>query len=319
MQFRFAISVITLIGVLVFSTAYTHAQTNPDLTITTIPTNPAPLSTAQLSVSSYTLDVNQATITWSYNGKVVASGTGKKTITVTTPNSGVIGTISVIAEAPGIDTASAVTTLNPASVDLLWEATDSYTPPFYKGKAKPATGAIIRVTAIPAYVAGKQLSYEWTHNGSAQQQNSGFGKNSITFKNNYLDDRETVSVDTKGGLFGGTGNTTLSIGDPSLVGYIKDNGFIDYANGGTSALTAKQSAITLRLEPFFFSINTVKDLQYTITDSDNTTVPTDNNTPNEVSFSKPDNNNQARFSFTINTVKYSLQQLRRLFTVNFSV
>lgn len=308
---------LALLCILVVST--TFAQSTPDLSIESIPSNPAPFSSVQLSVSSYAIDVNQATITWKYNNKIISSGIGKRTVTITAPNSGVVATVEAMAEAPGIDPITETITINPASVDVLWEALDSYTPPFYKGKAKPSTGALIKVVAIPAYNAPKQLSFEWTHNDSAAQDASGIGKSSVVFKNNYLTTIESVGVVVKGGLFGGTGTTDVAIGEPSLVGYFNNGGFIDYANGSTSKLTTNEKGATLHIEPYFFSSqkNITNDIVIGVTASDGVAIEMQGPKKNEFAFSAPENGSDVTFSVAIRTVQYSLQQLKRAFTVSF--
>jgi len=39
--------------------------------------------------------------------------------------------------------------IEPAQLDILWESTDSYVPPFYEGKALPSIESTIKVVALP--------------------------------------------------------------------------------------------------------------------------------------------------------------------------
>ena len=291
----------------------------PSVSLEMSPTNPAPLTNVDISVSSYAIDVNQANITWSYNDKVVATGMGRKTVTITAPNSGLTATIRVTVESPGNDPITESISINPASVDVLWEAIDSYTPPFYKGKAKAATSASIKAVAIPAYNAPKQLSYQWTHNDSAEDAVSGFNKSSILFQNSYTDKTESVGVTVSGGLFNGSGNTSLAIGDPSLVGYESVAGFIDYNNGGTSSFITYNPGTTLHVEPFFFSIKNsiAKDLSIAFTDQQGNPVSADT-TPNELTLAKPSSGPDANLTIAITTKTYTLQSVKRDFSVTFS-
>lgn len=284
------------------------------------PENPVPLSKIQLTAVSYDIDLDQAKITWAYNGKIIPDGTGigVKTITMIAPNSGVSGNVTVTVEAIGMDPATAQATLNPASVDILWQAVNSYTPPFYKGKAKPSTGAVIRATAIPAYSAPKQVSYNWKQNDDARQSASGVNKNSLTITNKFTDNAEVFTVDARGGAFDGSGKATAVIGEPSLVGYENNAGFIDYANGSVNSISTSNSGMVLRLEPFFFSIQDIaRDLIISVTAPDDSDVPVDSVVPNEIRFSKPENSDTTKFTIKILSKNFSNQGLKRIFSATF--
>ena len=91
------------------------------------------LQNVQIRLNSNGFDLTQASIVWVYNGATVASGIGKTMITVVAPANGRVGTISATANGSDFSATTATLILRPASVDVLWEGADSYTPPFYKG------------------------------------------------------------------------------------------------------------------------------------------------------------------------------------------
>lgn len=138
-----------------------HAQV-VDVSIEMVPTDPKPGETVTLTAKSYGSDINQSVVSWSYNGKVIASGTGRTSVSVVTPASGAVGTVTVTVNSPGLQQGGATLTLRPGSLDLLWEAVDAYTPPFYKGKALLPVGGAVKLTAIPAPSAPRNLSYNWS-------------------------------------------------------------------------------------------------------------------------------------------------------------
>jgi hypothetical protein len=76
------VAIIIGIGVLVFTgLLIVHAQAAPiDLSISTYPLNPDPGQQVTVTVQSYSADITQATISWSYNGKVIAANTGQTQI-----------------------------------------------------------------------------------------------------------------------------------------------------------------------------------------------------------------------------------------------
>ncbi len=295
------------------------AQTiTPDLTIDSIPLNPGPLSTVQLEARSYALNLDQATITWRYNDKIIDNGIGRKRATVTTPASGQIATITVTVAALGSPATTATITFRPASVDILWEAADSYTPPFFKGKALPSDNSLIRVAAIPAFNAPKNASFNWVRNNAALPSASGYNKSTILIKHNELNQQEQISVTASGGTFSGNGSVTITPRQPSLIGYSKIEGFVDYANGSTNILSTTRPGMVVWFEPFYFSapngINA--DLTISATENDSPIPSTDNK--NEFRFSRPEGGGQAKIRLAISTMLYSLQYLERTFTLNFN-
>ena len=91
-------------------------------------------------------------------------------------------------------------TIRPAEMALLWEATDSYVPPFYKGKALPTADTFIKVVAMPeiktanGIVKHSNLVYSWEKDFTNVQSSSGYGKQSFVYKNDYLDNSNNVGV-----------------------------------------------------------------------------------------------------------------------------
>lgn len=306
-----------LLAIFLLVPLFVHAQNiTPDLTINSIPANPAPGEAVRLSVQSYSLALDQSIVSWSYNGVLVATGVGRTSITVAAPQGGATGTITATASLVGYDPVIASLLLRPASVDILWEAVDSYTPPFFKGKALPITNSIIRVTAIPAHTSPKTVSYTWKHNTTNLTNASGVGKSSIIFKNNELDTEDVITSTLTSTGYSAENTITITPRTPTLVGYERNNGFIDYSNGSLTGLSTTQGGIVLHLEPFYFSVpTTIKSgLKFTI-DSADSPVPSD--IPNEVRLSRPENGGDSVLNITISPVVYALQNLKRVFTVSF--
>ena len=88
---------------------------------------------------------------------------------------------------------------SPATVDILWEAIDSYTPPFYKGKALPLQQSRIKAVAIPETLTidandAPDLVYYWKNNNQSLQSVSGFGRNSYIFSADPLNLEQKIEV-----------------------------------------------------------------------------------------------------------------------------
>jgi len=294
-----------------------HAQSSNEITLTTIPLDPQPLQSVTITAESYGADLNQTSITWRYNEKVIDAGVGRTSITLTAPSSGSVGTVTMSAAINGEAITSTIL-LRPASMDLLWESTDSYTPPFYKGKALAAVNSTIKVSAIPSSSAPKQLVYNWSRNNTVLGSLSGFGKSSLVFKNSELQPSEQVRVEAMTGAFNGSSNLTITPSNPSVIAYQKSEGFIDYTHGSSSEITTNQPGLIVRLEPYFFSVpaSIAQNLLFSITE--NGSEISSDTIPNELYLSAPETKGRSLFMIAINTVAYTLQNLTRNFSITFN-
>lgn len=289
-----------------------------DISIGVTPSNPEPLQSVVLEVKSYSVDLNQANIAWRYNGKVISSGIGRVRITVNAPSANAAGLITATVSASGFATSTTAIDLRTAKVDLLWEAADSYTPPFYKGKAMFVNNGLVRVTAIQSRSAPKNLTYEWSRNDSVDLNISGYNKNSIVFRNETLKQQERISVIAESGLFSGSNSLTITPTKPQIVLYQKQEGFIDYNNGHLSAISTGAPGITLRFEPYFFSIpqSMERNLEFEIKNNEN--ILYGEQRQNEISLSRPENGGQSSLEVTVGTIVYSLQNAVREFIILFN-
>ncbi len=255
------ILMVSLIGTPAISLAQLGVE--PSLGIKITPETPGPNENVTIVLTSYSTDLNRALISWTVDGQLSLSGYGKNSFSLNSPNTGSQKTVTInIVTQNGIKM-ERVVILAPQDVDLLWEAIDSYTPPFYKGKALPSREALIEITAVPALrnSAGSKLSdtdlvYTWTHNYTAMPNYSGYGKNSYVYKNAYLDNPDTISlvVSSRDGGQNAKKDLRLSLGSPKIVFYPKDpttSVVSDYAIDEKYRL--QKDSVTVVAIPYFFS------------------------------------------------------------------
>jgi hypothetical protein len=300
---------------------YTHAQEITDLaevSVTAIPTNPNPGQTVSLNAQSFSIDLSQANLTWTYGGKTVSSGRGNTQITVTAPASGSTAIATVTVSGFGLGTASASVMLNPGSVDMLWEATDSYTPAFYKGKALLSVGGSFRVTAIPAPSAPRSTTFSWSRNGSSLQSSSGLNRSSILLQNTIFNKQEGLGVAVYGGTFQGNGSVSIPTQTPSVIAYQKRQGFVDFTHGSAQDIVVSTEGTTLHFEPYFFSvptgtIHTALKYNLKIGEEQQFGDPM----PNELRISKPKTLGTYPLSIEVATIEYSVQRITEAFNLIF--
>lgn len=308
--------IITIIS-LFFVAHFTYAQTLPvNINISINPSEPKPGQRVVASIESFDMDLDTATISWFYNRNLITSGIGRKTTTFTAPNSNTVAELSVTATSSSGSGQSSVI-VRSASIDMVWEAIDSYVPPFYKGKALASIGGKLRVVAIPSVTAPKSISYTWRYNDNAVPGQSGSNKNSLNIKTDVLSNTESFFVEAKGGAFTGSGSLQIPLRNPQVLVYQKIDGFIDYSKGSIDNISITKPGVILRAEPFNFSItNSLENsLSFNFLLDDESFSGSNN--MQEISITKPENSGQSSFVINVNSIKERLQAITRSFTLNF--
>lgn len=174
-------------------------QESTSILVNVIPANPNPGEDVNVYISSYSDNLDIATMTWFVNGKSVLTGVGEKSLMLKAPSVGQETKIVVKIKSQ-TEESQVSTTIKPSYMVLLWEAVDSYVPPFYKGKALPTPDSFVKVVALPEITSGgvkidpKNISYTWQKDFNNVLTDSGYGKNSFTFKNDYLENSNNIGV-----------------------------------------------------------------------------------------------------------------------------
>ncbi len=308
---------VILATIIIFSTAlvsYGQGVTQ-SIELSLIPTNPRPQETFTARIDSFTMNLAEASITWRYNNTIVASGIGTQTVSLVAPTAGTAATLSVSAR--GVEgTGSALFTVRPGGLDVIWESPNTYVPPFYKGKALPAAGATLRITAISS-LPTQTLSYEWQYNNSVVQNQSGKGRQRLLITTDNLTTQNDITVRASGGAFSAEERISVPLRTPSIVAYKKNNGFIDFAKGATNSLSLSETGTTIRFEPFNFTINNTigRDL-LTALSLGGTTIG-DLLVPNELPLSRPDESGSDTIKALFESGRYNTQQAEQSFRIDF--
>lgn len=230
-----------------------------------IPEVPAPYERATLVLTSYSADLDRSLIVWTINGKEVAKGIGKKAFSFVLGGVGDISVVRVDVQAGLLGTITNTLTFNPGYVDILWEATDSYIPPFYKGKALPASQATLRITAVPNMVsasgkifAPESLVYNWKQDFKYSEfyDQSGFGKQSVILQKNIFSLGEFIEAEVSALSGGNSAKGEISVDQYSTnILLYRDDPImgIDYAHALSGSFALDRQEVNLIAEPYYFS------------------------------------------------------------------
>ena len=259
----FFLSVSVLVLVLVYKTSSVLAQVrDTDIVLNITPENPGPNQDVNATLNSYAINLDKTNISWSLNNQERMTGIGKKSFFFKTGNSGLSIILSITIETIDGQSISKTMTITGASVDLLWEAYDAYTPPFYKGKTLVLSQGQFKVVAIPNLINQNEkvipsnLSYVWTQDGTKKLDSSGWGKNFFVFQNSYLDKENVVEVIASNisGSSNASGKIILRTTNPKILFYENDPSLgVKWENALNNGFIINKNGTIIVAEPYFFS------------------------------------------------------------------
>ncbi len=291
-----------------------HAQlgllgTSESVSIALSPAHPGPHDAVRLTVQSSLSDVARSSIVWRANGKIIAQGTGVTSATITAGDLGAETTIDVATLAPDGTAAAATAHVIPTEVDLLFDS-DSYTPPFYRGRALPSAGTSVVLQAIPHFIrpGGSRLAlgdlvYTWKKNDQVLGDLSGRGKSAIVIPAPvlYATDVLSVDVESSDGLLSGESSVAIHAEDPMIVLYENHPIFgVLYGSALSRSASIAESEMTFTAVPYFASVRnpTDRQLQY-VWRINGTKIPTDTNKPNELTLKASASSNIAHIELAL--------------------
>ena len=206
-----------------------NAASPSSILVNITPENPAPNEDTNITLNSYANNLDSVLISWSVNGKSILSGIGKKSFSLKAPSAGSETNIIATVSLPDgtIDTRIII---RPAVMVLLWQANDSYVPPFYKGKALPTSDSEVKVVAMPEIKTGsgivspKNMTYTWKKDYTNNQDGSGYGKNFFIYTNDYLDNSNNIDVmaSTIDQKYSSEASIDIGTAQPKIVFYKND-------------------------------------------------------------------------------------------------
>lgn len=239
---------------------------SPSVGVSVTPESVAPGDLVTIKLESFSTDLNRADIIWTVDGVVVLNGIGQKEYSTTSKGLGEQTKVEItINTTNGIPVLKTVF-INPQSIDLLWEAIDSYTPPFYKGKALPSRGALIKTSVVP-FLKGSRgtfsnpnsLVYNWEQNYKPYPSVSGYGKSFYVFRNTFLQKEELIKVKTStiDGTLTASNSVKIQFFNPEILFYEKRPAIgVMFNDSKNEGVTLTENEISLLAVPYFSSTKT---------------------------------------------------------------
>jgi hypothetical protein len=223
-----------------------------------IPENPEPYQDVTVKITSYATDLNRAFIEWRSGSNLILSGYGKTSYSFTAPGPNVSTVLDVnITPSDGGGKITKRVVVSPSEIEIMWEAVDGYTPPFYRGKSYITREGRIKAVAIPNTGTSGKISYTWKSGDNTVLGASGYNKDSYTFKNSELNTSEsvTVSASSVDGRYNATKTISIPIVEPKIIFYKKSptEGIL-YNNALTNETYVEGEEMTMVAEPYFLAI-----------------------------------------------------------------
>ena len=308
--------------------SYDTGVSGNDIEATVTPENPGAYQPVGISLNSDLVDLRRYMISWYVDGTLAQQGMGKQNFVSSTKAYGQQVSIRVT-----IQLVDSLVTKNvillPQDISTMWEAVDSYVPPFYQGKKLPAREGVVRIIAIPNFLSGSRtidpgdLVYNWKRNDNVLTGASSYGQESILIKNNKLRPTETfeVTASTPDNNNQATAKMALSFYDPKILFYQKDpeTGLTSPYSQSRVVLTGGSSTVVA--QPYFFSLtgpNKLSSLQMDWKMNDNPITLPDTENPNIVTLKNPGGSGIANLAVSVSNPNTDFQSALNQLSVIFN-
>lgn len=326
---KFIISCIIFLGLIITTPVFAQVSTYgtgvdaSDIELVVNPSYPEAFSTVSMRLRSNTVNLNQYHIDWRINGKLLNSGIGARDQETTIGGYGSVTNISVSINL-GLKTIEKQVILSPQDSTLLWEAMDSYVPPFYKGKKMPGRESYVKIIGIPHFQSLTGLTtgnavYLWDRNGNRILNVGGYAKNSIIIEQNRLRTSEEIkaTITSQDGRYESEKSIIIPTINPEINWYAKNNQGYRKLIAINQGATINQDSISLVAEPYFFSTYSLKSLNINWK-MDNEQLYLDSSFPkNEIIVNHPGVQSQNTFTLSVENPRTFLQSASSAVTLYF--
>jgi len=285
------------------------------------PEYPSANQTVSAKIEIYGLEIDKYKISWLVNGKLIEQGIGQKEFFFQTGGWGSSTTLTIQVNTQEKGQIQKQIKITPTDVSLIWEA-ETYTPPFYKGKAVNSSNSIINVTAVPNFIDRdgktinyKNLIYNWKEDGKVKGSQSGYGKSTFSFEGPQITNSKDITVEVESLNKTLVVIKTISIrsNKPKIVFYEEDPllGTL-YNKAIENKFNLNSEELKVKASPFFFSPQDEIKYKWIV---DNQTI---NNLENQITLRRPLNQTGlSQISLKIQNMDSILQFVDNNFSINY--
>ncbi len=237
-------------------------QIQEQITTTVYPEIPKPNPEVRITAEAYGTDLDSHPITWKVNGKKALEGVGEKVFRFKLGSSGVVYNVELTISPKNAPVITKNFSFTPIDVDVLWEA-NTYTPPFYKGKAMYSAESNVTFIALPNIIInGTKLNnsdivYKWKIDRKVQGTLSGFGKNTMSYTGPIIFKTPLIQTEvysSNNPNIKGLNGTTISYVNAKTLVYEDNPRYgILFNKALLGQVSMKSSEIKFAAFPFFFS------------------------------------------------------------------
>ncbi len=232
------------------------------LSIDVYPESPMPNDTVTITARTFGIDTNTNTYTWIVNGREVLRGVGQNRFAFTVGITGTVTNVKLYIDPVDGKRIERDFTYTPLDVDILWQA-NTYTPPFYKGKALYTPESEVTFTSLPNIVVNgarinpSDVVYRWKVGYKLQDEQSGFGKNSFTYKGTIILREDLIQSEVysaRNPTVKGINGYTLNHVNPQILTY-EDHPLLGvlFNRNISGEYYLNQQEVKLATFPLFFS------------------------------------------------------------------
>ncbi len=151
-----------------------------------LPTRPRVGDTVEISTEMYGTPIKDALFTWYVDGKEYEKGIGRSKISFFLAKKTTVRLVILTGEGSATEE---VWNFNPQNTVIVWES-NTYTPPFYKGKSlyTPESSIILHALNLDAKnpLTNNYYNYNWKVDGKVIGEESGVGRNTYIYQGDLL-------------------------------------------------------------------------------------------------------------------------------------
>lgn len=301
---------------LLFQKASVNAD---DIDVITKPEFPGAFEDVSIRLDSNSIDLNRYTIQWSTDTFEQKNGLGLRDFQTKSGGYGSQKHITVKILGSGTTITKSIV-IAPQDVTMLWEAVDSYVPPFYRGKKLAGQESLIKIATLPNFRSNNNslkindAVYLWSRNGNKILNIGGYAKDSIVIQHNKLRTSEkiTSTVSNVAGDIKVEKTIDIPIYNPQIHWYTKNKFNYRRLQSIDNGLRVASGDTNLIVEPYFFSItNSINDLEFNWS-INSESIYLDPNAPSqELLVRNPGTTGQANFRVSITNPATFLQSAGR--------